>query len=211
MWVKSSLLLEAGGSRIRVQGYCLGAHVFFGFCFFCLYARATSRRLEPIWCAVAWQQNVSHCSESLSSGWCVTSCGGGGGAVCMALYAQVHLCATYLHSWIASPVWFVMYVSEGIRAYCSWRICVWVHSYVCSFKMIVFRRVTRSTFYTCGVICSARSVHKCDYVSVYRVLRVAGMHYLVLLSHVCATKCWLSTMRNIYIVGNLSHFVSRKT
>ncbi len=49
---------------------------------FCFYVRATSRRLEPIWCTVAWLQNVSHRCDSFSSGWSVTLCGG---AVCMAL------------------------------------------------------------------------------------------------------------------------------
>lgn len=50
---------------------------------FCFYVRATSRRLEPVWCTVAWLQNVSHCSESFSSGESVTLCGGA--AVRMAL------------------------------------------------------------------------------------------------------------------------------
>ena len=44
-------------------------------------------------------------------------------------------------------------------------MCVWVHSYVCIFKMTVFLHVTHSTFYTCGVICNAYSVNKYDYVT----------------------------------------------
>lgn len=143
--------LEGGGGQNKSSRLLFGCtRVFFGGV--CLYARATSRRLEPIWCTVAWQQNVSHCSESLSSGWCVTSCGGGGGAVCMALYAQVHLCATYLYSWIASPVWFVMYVSEGIRAYCALLL---VDAYV--FEYTAMCAVLRWLFY--GVWLVPHSIH----------------------------------------------------
>lgn len=79
-------------------------------------------------------------------------------------------CALVLYVWLCMHVF--VQSSCISRAMCDvwcasvrWRICVWVHSYVCIFKMIVFRHVTPSTFYTCGVISNACSVHKCDYVN----------------------------------------------
>lgn len=79
---------------------------------FCFYVRTTSRCLEPIWCTVAWLQNVSHCSESFSSGlkcdilrWC-----------CM--YGSKYICViVYLYSWIASPLWFMLNISVGLAVY----------------------------------------------------------------------------------------------
>lgn len=142
-------------------------HMCFFF-FLCLYACATRGRLEPVWCTVAWLQNVSHGNESLSWGWCVTLC-----ARWCCMYGSV--CASWfvchcLHSGTACLLWSVIYVGVGIWGLLytsvSWRTCVWVHSYVCIFPKIVFRHVTHSTFYACGVICNACWVHKGDYVNV---------------------------------------------
>lgn len=154
---------------MRVQGYSWGAHVFFFFIFLLpVCVRATRGRLEPVWCTVAWLLNVSCGNESLSWGWCVTPC-----AQWRCMYGSV--CASWsvcrcLHSGTACLLWSVIYVGVGIWGLLytsvSWRACVWVHSYVCIFPKIVFRHVTHSTFYACGVICNACWVHKGDYVTV---------------------------------------------
>lgn len=125
----------------------------------------------------------------------------------MALYAQVHLCAMSLYTWIASPVWFVIYVSEGIRAYCTLPLVdayVFEYTAMCAVLRWLFSGMWLIPHSTHVVWFAAHVQYTSVIMWVYRVLRVAGMHYLVLLSHVCTTKCWLSTMRNIYIVGNLS-------
>lgn len=160
-----------------VQGYHFGAHIFGVF-----YLCATSRRL---WCTVKWLHNVNHCSESLSSGCSVSLCAGAVRTVwlCMHKYDCVCICTVTVHC--------ISFVTHGI----CWRwpggiwaywtlllydayVCVWVHSYVSIFKMVVFLHVTHSTFYTVHVVRFAMHV---QYISVimwlYRVLRAAGMHY----------------------------------
>lgn len=90
--------------------------------------------------------------------------------LCMLKYICVCVCIRTVTLHLLCGSWYML-VSGGIWAYWTLLlvdayVCVWVHSYVCIFKMVVFLHVTHSTFYTCGVICNACSVHKCDYVTV---------------------------------------------
>lgn len=144
----------------------VGVHVFFFFSFFCLYAFAPPVVALSLFDAQLhdykmWAMAMSHfLVDDVWHWWCCMY-----GSVC----ASWFVCRC-LHSGAACLLWSVIYVGVGIWGllYTSvnWRVCVWVHSYVCIFSKIVFRHVTHSTFYACGVICNACWVHKGDYVNV---------------------------------------------
>lgn len=124
--------------------------------------------------------------------------------LCVHKYACVCICTVTVHC--------VSFVTHGI----CWRrpggiwaywtlllvdayVCVWVHSY----SMCAFLRWLFSCMWLIPhSIHAVRFAMHVQYISVimwlYRVLRAAGMYYLSLSSHVHTTKCWLSTVRNIY-------------
>lgn len=121
--------------------------------------------------------------------------------LCMHKYVRVYLYSySTLHflcdSWyMLVSAWRYMGL---LNTSASWRICVCLSIQLCAFLRWLFSCMWLF-LHSIHVVRFAMHV---QYISVimwlYRVLRAAGMHYLSLSSHVHTTKCWLSTVRNIY-------------